>query len=183
MATPPWLPAPLVLACSADCRSPECLRQVLAQFDVEHDERYKPDTFGCPGTRCNIATTDFTRALECEIPHVVDNNGHPVKFGSPGSHEMTALGMIGWLRVFGSDNGWQAVAAPSARILANQGRPVVVAWTHPNPAASSHIAVLLPTPDGEPEPRVAAAGRVNVFDKPLSSSFGHAKPLEYWFHE
>lgn len=174
--TPPWLPAPLTLACSPDCRSPEALRQTLAQFDVEHDERYQRDSFGCKGTRCNTFCTDATRALEAEIPHAVDSCGRSVRTGTPGSHELSAAGMIGWLRVYGSEEGWQPVSAPEARALANQGRPVVAAWENPHPGQSSHVAMLLPTPEGMAEPRICQAGAANLWDRPLSHGFGNARP-------
>ena len=181
--TPPWLPAPLALACSDDCRSPECLRQTLAQFHVETDERYQPGSFGCPGTRCNFLTWDATRAMECEIPHWVDNSGTGVKHHSRGAHELSAAGTIGWLRVFGSDHGWQSVSSPEARALANKGRPVVATFENPDPALSSHVAMLLPTSESETEPRIAQAGAANLFDVPLSRGFGRGKRIEFWAHD
>jgi hypothetical protein len=172
----------LVLACSDDCRSPEALRQTLAQFNVEHDERYQPNLFGCPGTRCNIFLWDATRALEAEVPHWVDNCGRPVKPGSAGAHELSAAGVIGWLRAFGAESGWQPVSAPEARALANQGRPVAVVWENPDHGRSSHVAMLLPTPEGERAPRIAQAGAANLFDVPLPRGFGELK-VEYFAHD
>lgn len=180
--TAPWLPAPLVFACSSDCRSPEALRQVLEQFHVETDERYRPGSFGCPGTRCNFFVWDATRALECEVPHWIDSCGRSVKPGAAGAHELSAAGQIGWLRVYGSDHGWQPVSAPEARALANQGRPVVAAWENPLTEKPSHVAMLLPTPAGEPEPRIAQAGASNLFDVPLSRGFGALRVL-FWAHD
>jgi hypothetical protein len=175
-----------VLACSEDCRSPECLRQVVDQFHVEDDERYKRDSFGCKGTRCNVFATDVTAAMECLIPHWIDNNGQPVRHHSPGAHELSVNGMFGWLHVYGSDNGWQVVSQPEARSLANQGRPVVAIWENKGihedgTPKSGHIAVLLPTPEGMLEPRIAQAGAINFVDRPLSHGFASIKP-EFWCH-
>jgi hypothetical protein len=178
----PWLPVNLDLACSADCRSPECLRRVLNQFDLVNGERYKPGTFKCSGTRCNIFVWDATRALECEIPHWVDNNGCTVRPAAPGSHELSALGQIGWLRVFGDEYGWHKITLPEGRLLANKGCPVVVTWTNPNENQSSHVAMLLPTPNNEPIPHIAQAGRDNFFDGPITRGFGRLK-VEVWTHD
>lgn len=180
--TAPWLPVPLVLACSDDCRSAECLRQVLAQFHVEEDERYRPNAFGCPGTRCNIFVWDATRALEAEVPHWVDTCGRSVRPGSRGARELSAAGQIGWLRVFGLEHGWQPVSTSDARALANQGRPVIATWTNPLDTKPSHVAMVLPTPAAEDEPRIAQAGALNAFDVPLSRGFG-ALRVEYWAHD
>lgn len=182
MATAPWLPVPLVIACSDDCRSPECLRQVLAQFHVEEDERYKPHAFGCPGTRCNIFVWDATRALEAEVPHWIGEGGARVPPGTKGARELSAAGMIGWLMMYGQANGWQAVATPEARALANQGRPVIAAWVNPLTDHPSHVAMLLPTPDGEREVRIAQAGAVNLWDRPLHEGFGPYR-VQYWAHD
>jgi hypothetical protein len=182
VSTAPWLPYPLVLACSADCRSPECLRQTLAQFDVEHDERYQPGSFSCPGTRCNIFLWDCTRALECEIPHWVGARGACVPPGTAGARELSAAGMIGWLKVFGSDHGWYVVAATSARMIANGGRPCVATWENPDREHPSHVAMLLPTPDIDPHPRIAQAGLSNLYDVPLPRGFA-ALQVQFWAHE
>lgn len=188
MATPPWQPHPIILANGPGERSPDALRQTLRQFQLETDERYKPGSFKCDGTRCNIFLWDGTAALECMIPHQVDNNGQSVLWGTKDSHELSALGMIDWLRVFGPEKGWQPVSMPEAIGLANQGRPVLAAWVNPNhydngKPKPSHVAILLPTPAGEKEPRIAQAGTCNFFDRPLTRGFGHFQPILFWAHD
>ena len=61
----PWVASSAALTCGTLCRSPEHLRQVLAQFDLS-DSRYAADK---TGTKCNIYAWDASRALSCELPH------------------------------------------------------------------------------------------------------------------
>lgn len=172
---PPWQPWPLTLACSDDCRSPECLRAVLKQFDVATNPRYAPNQMGLGETFCNIFVWDATRALECEVPHWCGNNGESLPVGK--GKELSAAGMIGWLRVFGSDNGWREVPLASARDRANGGFPVVVTWENPSPSKSSHVAMLLPDADGQA--RIAQAGGSCFFDEPLERGFGRLKVVAF----
>ena len=178
-----WEPWPLTLACSSDCRSPDCLRACVGQFDVEHNPRYRRDELG--HTYCNCALWDFTRALECEIPHWVSGTGAPVPVGK--GRELTAPGMIMWLRVYGDEYGWKSLTDPSeAMAHAAAGRPVVVAWENPKitgtgQRAPSHVAIMLPPVDGQA--RIAQAGADNFFDGPVERGFGKLRDLLYWWHE
>jgi hypothetical protein len=177
---PPWMPAPLHLASSDDMRSPDALRQTLAQFDLT-DPRYLPGTFGCPGTRCNVALWDYSRAMSASIPHWIDTCGREMPPDVHKYRELSAAGQIGWLRVFGEEEGWFPCSPKQARVMANMGRPVVAGWVNPLEGKPSHVAMLLPTPDDESEPRIAQAGAANLFDVPLPRGFGPFKP-EFWAH-
>lgn len=178
-----WEPCLLTLACSPDCRSPQCLKAIAQQFDLEHNPRYARDEMG--HTYCNIAATDMTRALECEIPHWVCGTGAPVAPGK--GRELTALGMIMWLRVYGDEYGWKSLTDPHEAVAhADAGRPVVVAWENTKvigtgQRAPSHIALMMPSENGEP--RIAQAGAVNFTYGPITKGFGNVKPLLYWTHE
>jgi hypothetical protein len=172
-----WEPYPLRLACSHDCRSQQCLGLVLAQFDVEKNARYRPEADG--RTWCNLYVWDATRALECEVPHWVSTTGAPCRVGA--GRELSAAGVIGWLRVFGAEHGWQLLTDPSeAAAHAEAGRPVVVTWEAPA-SRSSHVAMLMPPADGEL--RIAQAGAQCLFDVPLARGFGGVRPLQFWWHQ
>jgi hypothetical protein len=178
MTTPPWQPYPIALACSSDCRSPECLRAVLKQFDVGANPRYLPNQQGYGETYCNVYLWDATRALECEIPHWCGDNGEPLQVGK--GRELSAAGVIGWLRTFGSANGWREVPLESARDCANRGLPAVATWLNPSPGKPSHVAMLLPDADGQC--RIAQAGAACFFDDPLERGFGRLK-VACWVHD
>lgn len=181
-----WEPWPLKLACSPDMRSPKALVSCLAQFDVEHNERYKPERVGnTTNTYCNVAVWDFTRALECEIPHWVSTTGAPCAVGK--GRELTALGMIMWLKVYGDEYGWKKLTdRHEADAHAAAGRPVVVCWENPQTTPDgrrcpSHVAMLLPPVNGES--RIAQAGASNLFNAPLARGFGTIRDLDFWWHE
>lgn len=174
---PRWEPLPLRLACSVDNRSPQSLSLALSQFDVTKSPRYRPEPDG--RTWCNIYLWDATRALECEVPHWVSTTGAPCAVGK--GSELSAAGMIGWLRVFGEEYGWQLLSDPAeAAAHAEAGRPVIVSWENPKAGGASHVAMLLPPADGEL--RIAQAGRQCLFDEPLARGFGSVRPLQFWWH-
>lgn len=154
---------------SAPCqRSPDALRAVAGQFAVETAPRYRPKD---GKTYCNIYLWDVTRALGCEVPHWV---------GPPGMRsETTANALVTWLLAEGSTLGWREDDERAAVAHAAFGRPAVAAWR--NPAGHGHVALLLPSPDGEA--RVAAAGARCLFDVPLVESFGRIYGIRFFLHE
>ena len=148
-------------------RSPEALRAVAAQFDVEHHPRYAVrDTSGDgrPDTFCNIYLWDVTRALRSEVPH-----WH-------GGRELSANAVCDWLASFGNLLGWYEGNRGAAHRASGDGMPVVAAWKNER-GGSGHVALLLP-PAGD-ELRIAQAGKRNYFDVPLERGFGALVPRFY----
>jgi hypothetical protein len=165
-------PAPAAVQSCPCCRSPGRLRDVASQFDVQTEARYRPrDTSGDgrADTHCDAYVGDVTRALGCEVPNWWDGR------------ELSANGQIEWLAGTGRAYGWVQAGAHAAIGAANEGRPAVATWR--NPAGSGHVAVCLPTPEGE-EMRIAQAGRRCLWDVALSNGFGsHAPECVFFVHE
>lgn len=159
-----WEPRPLTVTGDAGARSPELLEQILDALEVETEPRYRPDG---PITWCNLAVWDATRALGCDVPH-----WHRGK-------ELTANGMILWLRSEGVLRGWAHVSEASARLAANRGEAVVAAWLNPH-GGHGHVAMVRPTPDGEPL-RIWQAGARNLNSAPLAVGFG-SRPVSFYSH-
>jgi hypothetical protein len=154
--------------CCASCRSPSRYLEVVKQFDVENNPRYKVrDTSGDgkPDTFCNIFLWDVTRAMGCEIEHWWDGK------------ELSANGVADWLVKEGSRYGWQDVGLLGAADQAARGRPTIAVWK--NPGGTGHVAVVVPTGNGQLQ--IAQAGRLNFFDKPLRSGFGD-HPVKFYTH-
>jgi len=154
-------------------RSPDALRAVLAQFDVEANPRYRVrDTSGdgVEDTFCNIFVWDATRALGCELDHY-DENGR----------ERSANGLALWLETCGPYQDWLQVDASTAGACAARGRPVVAVWRNPG-KGPGHVAVLLP-PHGA-QLRIAQAGRSNLFDVPIVRGFGRLlAAVKFYAHD
>lgn len=163
-------------------RSAKNLNACLDQFEIESEARYKPRDSSGDGkldTFCNIWTGDATRALCCEVPHVVDNEGNPSTL-TAGGHELSANNTIRWLRMHGARFGWSKALATDARAAANLGKPAIVGWVNPT-GKSGHIAPLRPSP--LEEACVANVGARNKRVAPVSAAFPGLKPLEFWIHE
>lgn len=159
-------PAPAFFHSCPNCRSPERLIEVAAQFNVETDERYRPrDTSGDGklDTHCDAYVGDVTRALGCEWPNWWDGK------------ELSANGQIEWVEKYGTAYGWRRTSLPAALADAAAGRPVVVAYH--NPEGRGHVAIMLP-PVG-PEARIAQAGARCLFDVPLEDGFGSLQIVCY----
>lgn len=174
---PPWQPAQISLASSEDCRSPECLRACVKQFDAANSLRYTRNQMGLDETFCNVFCWDCTRALECEIPHWCGDRGESLGVGK--GRELSAAGMIGWLGMWGAEHGWWLAAGLSeAQPYADKGWPVVVSWL--NPHGTSHVAMLLPSAEGQHH--IAQAGAMNFYDEPIGLGFGRL-PVQCWVHQ
>lgn len=137
----PWLPYNPVRTYPE--RTREAYVDALAQFQVETNERYVPWN---GRTYCNIFLWDGTRALCCEIPHWVDENGNGTVPFAKGSRELSANAIERWLIDHGGRHGWVKADLPSAKLLAAIGQPVILQWTNPT-GESGHVAFLLPTGD------------------------------------
>lgn len=181
--TSPVLPAeqfrpatPALRSTPAD-RSPELLRAVARQFDVERAARYQP---GQGRTWCNIFLWDATSALGAEVPHWVDLQGEPAQVGH--GAELSANLVVSWLERHGPSHGWAESDEVGARAAANAGRPAVVAWVNPMPGHSGHVALVLPDGPGGIGPVIAQAGAHNYSAAPLAKGFGTARPLRWFTH-
>jgi hypothetical protein len=115
-------------------RSPQALKQV-----VEYTQFRSPRYVAAPGERvslCNIATWDWSRALQVHLPHWIGNT------------EMSANMLFRWIShpqaggVYGE--GWQPVKASAAQLLANRGVPVFALVEHPVPGRHGHVAMVYP---------------------------------------
>lgn len=167
-----WEPVDAPLQNKPGERSAAALVEVVTQFDVEKNPRYRRTG---TSTFCNIFSWDVTRALCCEIPHWVSD---PTR--KKGRRELNANDTLEWLLEKGPAAGWRELLKGDAGLRASAGFPTVVAWANPNPARSGHIAILLPSRGAEI--RIAQAGARNVFDAPLDW-FGAVKPLRFFTHD
>lgn len=165
------LDAPLTNDSSS--RSPEALRAVLAQFNVESSPRYQPKR-GADGkltTFCNIFMWDATRALMAEIPHWVGEEGD--------RRELNCNNTLGWLELHGPAAGWRETKDPLvAAAHASNGGPAIVIWRNPS-GGPGHVAMLLPS--SGTEVRIAQAGARCLFDVPLDE-FGVVHGRRYFTH-
>jgi len=181
-----WLPIVGAIYNTVDNRSPDQLVLTLQQLDVAHAPRYQPQhqPGGAMRTYCNIYLWDATTVLcqQDQVPHWVDAVG-AVGFqpNHVTRHELSALGCIEWMRESGASHGWSKVSPEEARMAAQHGRPACVFWENPTHYLSSHVAMLLPSPDPGPQ-LIAQAGAECFFGHPLAAGFGSLGPLEYWTH-
>lgn len=174
----PWRRAKPLFVCTAECRSLEHLHLAARQWDVERAARYQRR----PGkTFCNIFLWDVTQALDCEIPHEHPCFGSEVVPGYETWAELNATGAILWLRRFGPAHGWTECTEASARARANAGMPTVATWTNPDAHHSSHVALVLPSPEGGPL-HIAQAGLFNLYDVPIARGFGSFEPIVFFTH-
>ena len=132
-------------------RSAEAYNQVIDQFDVENNPRYKASS---DKTFCNIFAWDVTSAMGAEIPHWVNDKGKPSEPLTKGAHEMNANLTAKWLKEYGEDYGWQEASAKEAQEAANKGEVAVAVWYNnqsddKNPwshdwGSSGHIVIVRP---------------------------------------
>jgi hypothetical protein len=161
-------------------RDPRLYNEVLDQFAVPNNPRYKPTS---SSTWCNIFVSDATKAMGAEIPHWVDSKGNPAKVAAAGAHELSANGVADWLRTSGTKNGWRAVSLDEAQRMANEGKPVVASWKNPN--GIGHVAMLRPG-DGSGKVMVAQAGATNSNAMNIKDAFSTAwtkKQLVVYVHD
>jgi len=155
--TPPWLSVLAWHRSSSASRCPERYDAVIAQFDVETNQRYRRNAQARGETYCNIFVWDVTRAMGAEIPHWVSDGGNPT---SPfHGHEMNANAVIDWLQARGCRHGWREVGPDEAQAHANRGAPAVVIWR--NDSGIGHVAIVRPGDATEAGPLLANAGETN----------------------
>ncbi len=172
-----WIPVDAPVQSQPGDRSRGRYDQVLNQFGVGSNPRYRPRG---GNTYCNIFVWDATRAMGAEIPHWVDRNGNAARVGAPGAWEMDANDTNRWLHNQGAANGWRRVSASQAQAHANSGAPAVVSWK--NPGGIGHIGMIRPGTVTNRGPALAQAGRNNFNNGHVADGFGRRQP-EYWIHD
>jgi hypothetical protein len=175
----PWLDIDPPLPNAPGQRDPHTYDEVIHQFAVESNPRYRKDQQGEGETYCNIFVWDVTKAMGAEIPHWVDDYGNPsAQF--EGS-ELSANGLIAWLENYGGKYGWKVLEARQAQAEANLGKPVVATWK--NPDGVGHVAMVRPgeysTTQG---PALANAGAINSNHTTVKEVFGN-KEVMYYYHD
>lgn len=183
LETRAWVPVEIKHTNVIGERSAEKYTRVLEQFNVEKEKRYqRKGDF----TYCNIFVWDVTRAMGCEIPHWIDENGNSCRVGEGDETRANTL-FKDWLPQHGAQQGWTKVAAENyeaakehAQNLADQGFPVVAIWH--NPKGPGHIAMVRPNGWGRSNaPRIAQAGATCSSDMHLTQGFG-SHVVEFWSH-
>lgn len=180
-----WKPTSPAIVSTQNDRSPQRLRQIIDQFNVETSERYRPYRRG-RDTYCNIFLWDVTSALNCEIPHFVDPvTGNPRKYPDiEGAIELGAVQIEDWLVRFGSAYGWREVDAATAQEYANNGRPAVT-----TAGSLGHVQVVCPSNNSEFDTirgvTVAQAGSRNTGYTHISGIYGSASmgKVRYFIHD
>jgi hypothetical protein len=143
---------------SAASRSPELLRAIVDQFQVERNSRYTPHREGY--TYCNIYVQDVMSALGAEFPH------------------LGAVSTEKWLSEQGVANGWYETDARTAQMYANAGRPAITSM-----GSDGHLQVIVPEQDGAYDfsrgVAISQAGSKNY----AYTHQVHFDKLRYWVHE
>lgn len=161
-------------------RNPDIYAQVINQFAVGYNPRYLP---GGGNTYCNIFAWDVTRAMNCEIPHWIDDSWNIAKPNTPGAFEITINSGVNWMMKYGvRDHGWQSVNAQTAQDYANQGKVAVAMWKNPIPANHGHIAVVRPGTITSKGAASAQAGSINFNSGHIKDGFGNITP-KYYVHD
>jgi hypothetical protein len=184
LSVPRWQPPQVQVLSRMDERDPATLRAALAQLDVAHALRYRPEG---ATTWCNIFVADGLLALG--LPYWLhwvqsDNTPHvglPPRAAQAACVELNANRMCDWLWLHGTRFGWYRVDLCAASERSARGRPVVAAWKNPVPTRAGHVALLLP-PCGA-EIRIAQAGARCLWDVPLEAGFGLLAPsVSFYAH-
>ena len=160
------------LTSGSACRSPELLRAVVAQFELDAHPRYRARDLtgdGHPETFCNVALAELTAALGCLVPRILQV-GLELRWAR-------ANDQVRWLRRAGA-HGWVRCTSDEAQSAAERGHVAVVGWE--NPAGPGHVALVVPS-DGAPGVWIAQAGATNFSRGRLGSGFGQL-PVEFFLH-
>jgi hypothetical protein len=163
-----WVPINAARTNSPGDRSADEYSSVIDQFDVENNPRYTPrvqNPGGPMDTFCNIFVSDVTRAMGADIPHYWEGQ------------ELDANRTADWLRDHGQDFGWAPVSEQEAQAMANQGKPVVVAWNNPN--GIGHVGMVRPGEINGNGPALAQAGAENLNNAHVRDTFGDAGVVYY----
>jgi len=180
-----WIPVQPVMISKIGQRNPLLYQQVIDQFQVETQNRYKikgHDTY------CNIFMWDVTSAMGAEIPHWVDEKtGVPRRFPDiKGARELNANDTVDWLRTYGKDYGWIKVSAEEAQMAANKGEPAITAFK--NPGGRGHFQIIRPSEYGYDKERgvfIAQAGAKNFNSGYITQVYqkNRLNEIEYYIHK
>lgn len=144
-------------------RSPEALRDVVAQLNPEKSRRYQRrdvDGNGTAETFCNFFLRDALAGLGIQLP------------------KMRANEMFDY---FSRSTDWRAVQSYDAAVAASAGFPTVAAWKNPS-GGPGHVGLVMPTIRGQNGIRLAQAGRTNFSNGTVGQGFG-GYPVSYWTHD
>lgn len=152
----------ICLSCGEDDRSPDNLRNIVAQFaDQLFNEWRAHDS----KTFCNFFAQVVTAALQCPIPQALAND------------------QGAWLQtISGRSTGWEECEdEEEAAEAASKGLPVLV--TYYNPTGHGHVGVGVPNQGTDKGLHVAQAGAwCSLYIKASDAkSFGNL-PRRYWRH-
>lgn len=165
---------------SSDARNSATYSQVINQFAVGNNPRYKP---GDGKTYCNIFVWDVSRAMGAEVPHWVDNHGRIVAPFTSGAHEININGGVDWMKNHGlEDHAWRSVSAAEAQEAANQGLLAVVMWKNMT-GGHGHTAVVRPGQLTAKGAAIAQAGAHNFNLGHVINGFGSHSSLLYFCHD
>lgn len=165
----PWLPLTAPITSGTSCRTPEMLERVVAQFGLETATRWqkhvstRADGSKAVETYCNVALSDLTKALGCEVPRWWQRGANLV--------QLSANEQQRWLQDEGPMHGWRPCSVAEAQVRANMGHPAVPTWFNPQPSHSGHVGLFMPD-RGEAGLFIAQAGMTNFSRGTLSSGFG-----------
>ncbi len=169
-------------------RTPELLTAVVGQFCLPQNPRHLAVTMPKPGggvshvTYCNIASWDWSRGMNAELPHWVFPDGTIAPPYAKGAGELNCNRLLGWLSVHGERYHWTQLDRESdAEAAACRGEPVVAMWRNPT-GGPGHIGVGVPTPEGKKGLHIAQAGSVNFECRPLKDGFATVSPVVFWTH-
>lgn len=170
----PWLPLTAALTSGSACRTPELLERVVGQFGLDTAKRWEKHVVELAegkrvDTYCNVALSDLTKALGCEIPRWWQRGALMV--------QLSANDQQRWLRREGVQHGWRGCTVAEAQARANMGYPAATTWLNPevHPVTKreqpGHVGLFVPD-RGELGLFIAQAGMTNFSRGTLSSGFG-----------
>lgn len=154
-------------------------------LNVENSVRYQPKS---TATYCNIYAYDYCYLAGVYLPRVwwtsksliALSAGKTVKpiYGST-VDEISANGLVGWLKEYGSTFGWKTGSIEEMQNAANDGQVAVICAQNKIPNKSGHICVVVPETDSQSAERKNG----NVI-KPLQSQAGannHKYSTDTWW--
>lgn len=167
----PWLPLSAPITSGSSCRTPDLLERVIDQFGLDTEPRWQKQTDAATkrvSTYCNVALSDLTKALGCEIPRWWQRGAQLV--------QLSANDQQFWLQHEGPKHGWRRCTVLEAQARANLGYPAAPTWFNPEEGHSGHVALFRPA-RGEEGLFIAQAGLTNFSRGTLSSGFGSRNVL------
>lgn len=182
-----WLPSNPSLTNHVGERSARAYANVIDQFGVETNERYRVNKNGTGDTYCNIFAWDVTRAMGAEIPHFINAaTGVPMASAGANVKELDANGVNDWLNSYGATYGWRKATPEEAQQYANAGMPAVTSWK--NPSGHGHLQVVRPSADGTYDQTrgvaIAQAGRQLIRNGYCSDAYSNEtmSQIDYFVH-